>query len=259
MRYNEKKHIGGIPMRVYNLIFSPTGGTEKVMDILAAEFGSPATIDLCAPVNPMELTPGDVALIGLPSYGGRIPGIAGERLRRIRGNGAKAVLVAVYGNRAIDDTLIEMKDLAEECGFRVVAAISAVAEHSIMRHVAKGRPDAEDAVQLQDFARHILAKPDTAPEVAVPGKRPYKNFGGAGMFPEVEGCTSCGLCADRCPAGAIPADAPDTTDKTKCICCMRCIEICPAGARRRSETALQNTIERLKNAVSGRKPNELYL
>lgn len=246
-------------MSICTLIFSPTGGTERVMDILSREFQSEKNIDLCFPMEKTAFSPEDLVLIGLPSFGGRIPGIAGERIRCIRGNGAKAVLVAVYGNRAIDDTLIEMKDLAEECGFRVIGAISAVAEHSIMRHVAQGRPDADDEAQLRSFAQQIIAKLNEDRDIFVPGKRPYKNFGGAGMFPETDGCIRCGLCAEKCPAGAIPTDAPDTTDKEKCISCMRCIEICPANARRRNEAALQNTIERLKNAVSGRKNNELFI
>lgn len=244
---------------VYHFIFSPTGGTEKVMQILAQEFHAETAVDLCRPIEEMQLNSSDVALIGLPSYGGRIPGIAGDRLQKVHGNGAKAVLVAVYGNRAIDDTLIEMKDLAENRGFRVVGAISAVAEHSIMRHVAQGRPDADDEAELRSFARQIIAAMDEIRDIPVPGKRPYKNFGGAGMFPEVDGCTGCGICAERCPVGAIPTDAPGTTNKEKCICCMRCIEICPTGARRRNKIALSNTIQRLVKAVTGRKPNELFI
>lgn len=246
-------------MRVLNLIYSPTGGTEKVMNILGQEFGVTETVDLCAHVESMELNSEDLVLIGLPSFGGRIPAGSGDRIRAIHGNGAKAVLVAVYGNRAIDDTLIEMKDLAEECGYRVVGAISAVAEHSIMRHVAKGRPDNRDEAELRDFAQQILARLDSGEDVQVPGKRPYKNFGGAHMFPLTENCTGCGLCAENCPVGAISADNPAATDTEKCICCMRCVDRCPAGARKRNPTALNNTIQRLAAVVTGRKPNELFI
>lgn len=246
-------------MVTYNLIYSPTGGTEKVMNILGAAFHTDTVIDLCRPVEPIALHGDDLVLIGLPSFGGRIPAGSGDRIRQIRGNGAKAVLVAVYGNRAIDDTLIEMKDLAEECGFRVVGAISAVAEHSIMRHVAKGRPDAQDKSELMDFARQILAGITEERNISVPGKRPYKNFGGAGMFPVTENCTGCGYCAENCPADAIPADAPHTTDTEKCICCMRCVDRCPAGARTRNPIALNHTIQRLAALVTGRKPNQLFI
>ena len=92
----------------------------------------------------LELHREDVCFIAMPSYGGRIPKTAAERLVRIKGGGAKAVLVCVYGNRAYEDTLIELKDRAEDAGFIVYGAVAAVAEHSIMRKFAAGRPDEKD-------------------------------------------------------------------------------------------------------------------
>ena len=66
----------------------------------------------------------------------------------VAGNGAKFALVCIYGNRAYEDTLVEMENAAKECGFRVVAAIAAVAEHSILPQYASNRPDASDEKQF---------------------------------------------------------------------------------------------------------------
>lgn len=49
------------------------------------------------------------------------------RLARMKGNGARAVLVVVYGNRAYDYTFTELQDTLESAGFLCVAAVAAVA------------------------------------------------------------------------------------------------------------------------------------
>ena len=118
----------------------------------------------------------DVVLIALPSYGGRVPGIATERIKCIQGNNARCVLVCVYGNRDYEDTLVEMEDIANQCGFCTIAAISAVAEHSIMHQYAAGRPDFQDSKQLKSYAKSIMTKLQTAQQVnelKLPGNRPY--------------------------------------------------------------------------------------
>ena len=81
-----------------------------------------------------------------------------ERLKEIQGNHANCVVIAVYGNRAYDDGLIQLKDTAELCGFNVIASVAAVAEHSIMRQFGSGRPDEEDSKELKKFAEEILEK-----------------------------------------------------------------------------------------------------
>ncbi len=121
-----------------------------------------------------------MVIIAMPSFGGRAPVVAIERLRKIHGNGAKCVLVCVYGNRAYEDTLAEMEDAAKECGFQVTAAISAVAEHSIMPQYAAGRPDETDRKQLIDFADKITGK--TGSVSTNPGNRPYKKAAMINMF-----------------------------------------------------------------------------
>ena len=141
-------------------------------------------------------------MIAVPSYGGRVPAVAAERLGMMRGNGAQAVLVCVYGNRAYEDTLVELEDAAKGAGFRVIAAVSAIAEHSIVRQFAAGRPDAQDAAQLAGFADQIQQKISAgdASEPAIPGNRPYKKAGGTGMVPKAtKECIACGACAQRVP------------------------------------------------------------
>ena len=47
-------------------------------------------------------------IVAVPVYGGRVPTPAVARLHNINGNGAKALLVAVYGNRAMNKKLNEL-------------------------------------------------------------------------------------------------------------------------------------------------------
>ena len=82
----------------------------------------------------------------MPSYDGRVPTINAEHLKKISGNGAKVILNCVYGNRYWEDALTELQDIMESLGFVCVSAIVSVAEHSIFRQFATGKPDDKDAL-----------------------------------------------------------------------------------------------------------------
>ena len=191
-------------MSMFEIVFSPTGGTEKVSGLVTGALdGNIVTVDLTdsgLDFHGVSMAKGDVAVISVPSYAGRVPAVAVERLGMVRGNGARAVLVCVYGGRAFEDTLIEREDVAKRAGFRVVAAVSAIAEHSVARQFAAGRPDAQDVAQLSEFAQQIRQKllDGAASEPSIPGNRPYKQAGGHSMVPHAtEDCVSCGA-ALRC-------------------------------------------------------------
>ncbi|MBR6801238.1 MAG: 4Fe-4S binding protein [Eubacteriaceae bacterium] len=252
-------------MSIYSIYFSPTGGTEKVCDIISATFSKDyKAIELIAAEDDfasVKLTQDDIAIIGGPVYGGRIPGVAMERLEQISGGGAKAVLVAVYGNRAYDDALMELKDGSVRAGFVPVAGIAANAEHSIARTIAAGRPDKDDEVVLKEFVEKIkekIAKGETGLEV--PGNSHDERRKDSAMpIMVTEDCNECGSCVDECPTRAIPSDAPNTTDAEKCMGCMRCISICPNEARCLPKERIEGATQMLMKACPDRSNNELFL
>ena len=251
-------------MKCYQIVFSPTGGTERVARAITQNWSQVETIDLSAPdIKYAEISFESEALvlIAMPSFGGVAPQLALNRLAMIKGNGAKCVIVAVYGNRAYEDTLAQMEDYAQNAGFQVIAAISAVAEHSIIHEYAAGRPNLDDCKDLAEFGNRILEKATSnkLSKPSVPGNRPYKKAG-TGMVPKADSsCTSCGLCAQKCPAGAISADTLRTTDKSKCISCMRCVSIWPVHARKVSSLMTSIAATAIKKACSVEKANELFM
>ena len=167
-------------MNIHQIIFSPTGGTRRVSEVLCHGMDVESVVtDLCvksADIQLPDIHEDDLAVIAMPVYAGRVPALAVERLRMVKAHGARCVVVAVFGNRAYDDALLEMQDIASETGFRVIAAVAAVAEHSIIRKYGKGRPDADDEQTLQNFGADIMRKAEnddcTIPKL--PGNRPYK-------------------------------------------------------------------------------------
>lgn len=259
-------------MAVKQIVFSPTGGTQRAADIITDALVTQGVgergeaIDLSDPAcdfSAEQLEAGDVAVYAVPSFGGRVPALATERFAQVKGNGARCVLVCVYGNRAYEDTLVEMEDAAQQTGFTVVAAVAAIAEHSMMHQFATGRPDADDKAALESMAAKIAEKL-RGPQAAdapqgIPGNRPYKKAGN-GMVPKAtSACVACGLCAKRCPAGAIDPSNPRKVDADRCIGCMRCVAVCPHGARKLNGAMLAAASLALKKACSERKEPELYL
>lgn len=251
-------------MSVYKVFFSPTGGTKKVADCLCRGFdGDIKEVDLSLrELGEVNMTADDTAVVAVPSFSGRVPAFAVEALKKINSNGASAVSVVVYGNRDYDDTLIELQDVLLDLGFKCKAAVAAVAEHSIMHCYGTGRPDASDIAEFEEFSAKIkdAVADKSKTSVEVPGNRPYKQAGKGGLKPfATDECVLCGECSAFCPVGAISADDPKSTDEEKCISCMRCISVCPQKARKVDDDLLAALTERLKDACSSKKENELFL
>ena len=241
--------------------FSPTGGTKKIAASIAAGFKIPVVeMDLTKADSAVTLGENDALMAVLPVYAGRVPQVSLERLSVLKGNGQKAVAVVVYGNREYDDALLETKDALETNGFQVIAAAAFIAEHSIVRSIAAGRPDAEDEVLCRQFASDVMAKADDAAPIQVPGNTPYKELKPSAFHPAVdENCVKCGACAQQCPVDAIPRDDPSQTKTDLCINCMRCVQVCPVSSRALPDAFLNMITQMLNQNAAGYKKPTIFL
>lgn len=243
-------------MAHYTLLFSPTGGTERVAKILC---GESEIIDILKPCEGRAFTAEDTVLAAVPSFCGRVPTTAAEHLRLFTGGGAKAILLCTFGNREYDDTLSELQDIMTAQGFTPVAAVVAVTEHSVYRRMAAGRPDEADLEELKYYASAI--KKAKTPLPPLPGSHgTYRSFVLEPYDPAGnEKCTRCGVCVEECPVGALNPKAPHYIPNAKCIGCMRCIAVCPEGAREIAPMSMGFIAAFLSPYLNERKPNELFL
>lgn len=252
-----------------NLVyFSATHTTRNIVRHIANRIeGDRKEYDITG-VNPeteIMMSGSDVLVVGMPVYAGRIPAIALPALHQFKGNGTPAVIVCAYGNRDYDDALLELKDVVEANGFKVVAAGAFIAQHSIFPLVGTHRPDEKDLDAIAAFAQKSGEIIDSTTdfgslqEIIPKGNHPYKVPGKLPLHPAGNRkCTGCGTCVKQCPAGAIAADTPRKTDKEKCIVCARCITVCPAEARRFGGLLYKIAGKKFVKTYSARKEPDVY-
>lgn len=244
--------------------FSPANHTMQVCQHIIEKIEYPGVMhNLTAhgSYSNVSLSSDDLAIFAVPSFGGRVPAVALEKFKELNGNQTPCLLVVTFGNRAQEDTLIELKDFVEQHGFITVGAMAVVCEHSIMHQFGANRPDAEDFKKMDAYLANLQTslQQKKALQVQVPGNHPYKEFHAIPMVPKANSsCIAYGKCAIECPVEAIDPMNPSTTDKNKCISCMRCITICPTHARALNPIILKGAVLKLKKACETRKEIELY-
>ncbi len=241
---------------VWAVYFSATGGTEKVVRAIARQLQGQLDVPLStydftlpqarrsAPVFTAE----DLVIFGTPVYAGRVPNVLLPYLSEIQGGGALAVPVVLYGNRAFEDALVELRNILRAGGFTPLAGCTFVGEHSFGSSLAGGRPNAEDLSTAEAFAGRILealtalAAGGVLTPPALPGNDPpqpyFRPTDAAGKFIDIrrvkpatsDDCIDCKWCAAHCPMGSI--DYEDTKQITGiCIKCNACVKGCPVGAK----------------------------
>ena len=263
--------------KVYAIYFSPTGTTEKTAISIARGTGIELEkIDLttCQARRDFKhaFKKNELAIVGLPVYGGRLPAKLDNFFSGLHGRGSPAIALVVYGNREYEDALIELKVRLEERGFNVIAGAAFIGQHTFSEKIAGGRPDAGDLAMAKDFGRKTVQHIDKLMQgtLHVKGNYPYvrqgfdstKPFGPLATYTNIvttEECTRCGLCAEECPWEAIDSDDYATIDYTKCMRCLRCIRVCPAGAKKNISAKFDEALPVFEKMVSARKEPELFL
>jgi len=237
-------------------------------------FDTMESVDLTPPemkTGAAETISDELVLLGAPVYSGRIPPQAAERIRRFQGGHTPAVVVVVYGNRAYDDALLELRDIAVAAGFRPIAAAAFIGEHSFAdaaTPIALGRPDRNDLETARKFGESIRKKLDAMNTLdadavlQVPGNYPYKERQKRQPVSPItreDVCIKCGRCAEVCPEAAITFADTVITETAACIRCYACVKNCPTGARRMEDPGLRESAKRLYETCSARKEPEIFM
>ena len=85
------------------LYFSPTHTTQKILRAIATgmHLNQTREVNLTSPAarsGPLHDITADLLLLGMPVYEERIPSIILPLLKKLKGRGQPALVVAVYGN-----------------------------------------------------------------------------------------------------------------------------------------------------------------
>ena len=271
--------------RVWKIFFSATGTTEKITsvaaDCLGASCGAEVfTYDFTLPEsrgNFPALCETDLVIFGCPTYAGRLPNLLLKYLDTIKGNGAFAVPLVTFGNRAFDNSLAELSALLESHGFHTIAAAAFSCEHSFSTTLGGGRPDENDIKEAENFALSVFGKMvksvafcEEIPSIKVDGTpdapyyQPRDRHGNPIDIRKVKpvttgACTGCGLCAELCPMGAISREDFSEVPGI-CIKCCACTKKCPTGAKIFTDPGFLYHKEELEAMYGNRRAeNSFYL
>ena len=181
---------------------------------------------------------GDLLIVGVPLYTGRIPSFVLPPLSKVDGAGRWALPVAVCGNVRMGTCLAELCAVLKRQGFPI----------------AKGRPDQDDLRQAAEFGRRVAGRiaQDAADITCIYGSNLYIRMYVSGST-EATGfvsmgarhratirvsehntqlCDDCGNCVEACPTGCIDPESYLVQDET-CIRCFACTSVCASGAKQK--------------------------
>lgn len=225
------------------MYFSPTKSSETIAKKVASGMGldyKEYNLTYDRSVDKKQFGENDILIVSIPVHGGRVPELLIDTLKQIKGNDSYFLPIINYGNRAFEDSLIELNDIFTSNGFITVGYGIFISEHSYSNKYAGGRPDEDDLRNSEEFGKKIydrILKSSDKHNIFVeeiPGSRPYKERAEKIAWGPVasDKCIFCGECISLCPVDAINHLNPKKTDYDKCIHCCACIKGCSENAKR---------------------------
>ncbi len=263
---------------IYAVYFSPTGGTQKIIEALSNDLSQLLhipfqKIDLTILTNRQtryDFDSNSLVILAIPVYAGRIPNkLLPDLDRCLNGSGKTAIIpISVYGNRNYDEALREMLMLTEKNGFIPIGATTMISQHAFSSLIAKDRPDFSDFQALTDFSNKIAGKILNNQELTGitydrdtpigPYYTPLRSdhtparFLKANPVTEMDKCNNCGICVKKCPMGSISVD--NVADVSGiCIKCQACVKFCPTHAKYFTDADFLSHVEMLENTYTDRK------
>lgn len=270
-------------VKIWNIYFSPTGGTKKVCKQIVESLGQ----NLCLDIVEVDFTKkenrekqyqfssDDLVLVGSPVYAGRVPNkILPDFSKCFSGNDTKAIVVCTYGGRSAGSAVTELEFVLQRNKFRIVGAAEVVCEHAFTNKVASKRPDEKDIEEIEQFSLDMgrklcdLNNIEIFPVVQEFEIQPYyiplkvdktpAKFLSAKPVTDMNKCIGCEKCASVCPMQSIENNNVSNVTGI-CIKCQACIKICSNHAKYFEDEQFLSHIKMLEMNYRKRSENSLIL
>ena len=272
--------------RIQVIYFSPTGTTERVARILSERLADrlqiPANmlnfIDFTLPAAreiQYHFTSHDLIIAASPTYAGKLPNkIMPDWKSCLHGENTLVIPVVTFGNRSFDNALSELANILFNNNFNILAAAACVSRHAFTDQIGTDRPNRDDQRELNHFADQIAEKiknnninnilsqipgdPDAPYYIPKDINHNPAKFLKAKPKTDLSKCSQCGVCARRCPMGAI--DLQDISNITGiCIKCQSCIRHCTRRAKYFDDPAFLSHVAMLEQNFRDPKQNQFFL